>query len=456
MKKISLPALLLLTAIFFFNSACKKFLDEKSDSRLAIPGKLSDLMAILDNIDINNYALTLANTGTDEYYLTVDDWNTLDDLNKKGHIWDPATEDVDDWKTAYQTIFYANTVLDQLINVEAGAHQDQWNKIRSHALFFRAYAFYSLAQLYAPQYDPATASTDLGIPLRIGSDFNKATTRPSVQATYDRIILDLDSALLLAPADLLPTTKENKTRPGKPAMYALLARTYLQMGNYTLARDNSEKSLQLYSPLVNFEQLPTLMDFNPFQDFSVPEVIFYTNTFSAVNLYDWMAKVDTNLYKSYQEGDLRKVAYFEEMVPGSQAFEGSYNGAYRLFNGLATDEMYLVSAEANARLGNVQPALDRLNTLLMNRWASASFVPVSETNPELLLKIILEERRKELLNRGTRWADLRRLNKDPQFAVTLQRTMEGQSYELMPNDLRYTILIPQQVIQLSNIPQNPR
>jgi len=68
----------------------------------------------------------------------------------------------------------------------------------------------------------------------------------------------------------------------------------------------------------------------------------------------------------------------------------------------------------------------------------------------------LKERRKELLFRGLRWTDLRRLNLDPRFAVTLARNVSGQIYSLPPEDPRYAWPIPDDEIQASGIPQNPR
>jgi len=69
---------------------------------------------------------------------------------------------------------------------------------------------------------------------------------------------------------------------------------------------------------------------------------------------------------------------------------------------------------------------------------------------------ILVERRKELVLRNVRWFDLRRLNKDPRLAKTLLRKLNGQVYQLPPNDPRYTQYIPQSVIDLSGIEQNIR
>ncbi|UZJ65622.1 RagB/SusD family nutrient uptake outer membrane protein [Sphingobacterium sp. KU25419] len=74
---------------------------------------------------------------------------------------------------------------------------------------------------------------------------------------------------------------------------------------------------------------------------------------------------------------------------------------------------------------------------------------------ELLSSIILE-RRKELFFRGTRWADLRRLNKENHFAVDLVRIVDGKRHILKPNTSRYLWPIPNNVVELSDVFQNPR
>jgi hypothetical protein len=71
------------------------------------------------------------------------------------------------------------------------------------------------------------------------------------------------------------------------------------------------------------------------------------------------------------------------------------------------------------------------------------------------LNIILIERRKELLMRGLRWMDIKRLNKED-AGIVMKRTINGQTYTLLPNDLRYSFPIPEDVISLSGMQQNPR
>jgi hypothetical protein len=119
------------------------------------------------------------------------------------------------------------------------------------------------------------------------------------------------------------------------------------------------------------------------------------------------------------------------------------------------DEMYLVRAEAYARAGQVGPAMADLNKLLKSRWQNGSFVPFTAGDQQAALTLILAERRKELISRGTRWTDLRRLKDDPIFSVTPKRMLSGQAYTLLPSSPRYTLLIPASVINLSGMQQNP-
>ena len=50
---------------------------------------------------------------------------------------------------------------------------------------------------------------------------------------------------------------------------------------------------------------------------------------------------------------------------------------------------------------------------------------------EELLQMILNERRKELVGRGIRWSDLKRLKVEGRFDKVLQRHLNGKEYRLL-------------------------
>ena len=120
--------------------------------------------------------------------------------------------------------------------------------------------------------------------------------------------------------------------------------------------------------------------------------------------------------------------------------------------------MFLIRAECKARGVNGNPgdkdaALVDLNTLLSKRY-DASFVQVDAANATDALNRILLERRKELLMRGLRWIDIKRLNKEG-ANIEVKRIISGQTYILQPNANYYALPLPTDIINLTGIPQNP-
>src|SRR6185312_8637460 len=115
------------------------------------------------------------------------------------------------------------------------------------ALFFRAYYFGQLAWVYAKAYDKSTAGKDLGIALRLTSDFNVTSTRATVEETYQKIVADAQESVMY-----LPELPEHPYRPSKAAAYGLLARTYLSMRQYDSAFRYADLCLGLQNSLLNY------------------------------------------------------------------------------------------------------------------------------------------------------------------------------------------------------------
>src|SRR5690606_704360 len=112
---------------------------------------------------------------------------------------------------------------------------------------------------------------------------------------------------------------------------------------------------------------------------------------------------------------------------------GSYQPIGSWFGGLAVDEVLLIKAECHTRLGDLPNALIQLNRLLSHRINRHVFEPLELSDSQDILNRVIAERKKELVFRGLRWSDLRRLNQEPQFAVTMQRIIDGKRHELQPN-----------------------
>jgi len=444
-------ALLLLFSTVLLNQSCKKYLDAKSDKALVVPSSLQDLQAIIDYYSrVNDYDAGAGVLSADDYYLTTTDYNSLRDETyrniytwNKDHLFQTG---INDWSYTYDNIYRANLVLDNMSAMtRTTANATDWDNLKGQALFLRAKSFLKTAFIWSVTYDSATANTDLGIPLRLNSDFNILSVRSSVQQTYNKIIQDLKEAI-----PLLPNTPLHVERSSKSSVYALLARTYLSMGEYDSCLKYADACLQITNILLDYNTLTASATY-PIKKFNVE--VMMNNQLNPV--FSPIKKVDSALYSFYNTNDLRKIVLFKSNGDGTYSFKGSYLGSSALFGGIATDEVYLMRAECYARIGNITLAMNDLNTLLMKRWKAGTFVSLTATTPKDALALILKERRKELILRDTRWMDIKRLNKEG-ANIILTRAVNGVTYTLPPNDLRYALAIPEDVIALSGMQQNLR
>ena len=117
--------------------------------------------------------------------------------------------------------------------------------------------------------------------------------------------------------------------------------------------------------------------------------------------------------------------------------------------GMRTAEVYLILAEANARLNDLSGAVKVLNLLREKRIkGSEAVLPEPATQREMMQEII-NERRKELLFGFSRFWDLKRFNTEADYAKTITRTfplvttdVKQKTYTLKPDSRLYIIPFP--------------
>jgi len=435
--------------------SCSKYLDVKPDKKLVVPTSVQDIEALLNNTRIFNIAYPgMGEVASGDFYLLPQDWKALSSPSvRNSYIWgeDIFNEnDRNEWSVSYIKVYNCNVILDAIDEGRIkNGKGDEIKHFKGAALFFRAFTFYNLLQLFANAWDGQAVSNDLGIPLRLNSDLNIPTTRASLAESYRRVVEDAKLAL-----ELVPENVKIKTLPNKTVVNAFLARVFLNIGNYKDALFYAEQAIANNNQLLDFNDLDVSRRF-PFSRFN-SEVLFYSLINTHSNLYPPTIKVDSLLFNSYHENDLRKSLYYQKNVDGSHSFRGSFDESEIFFTGFTVGELYLIGAEANARLGQELIAAEYLNTLLKNRFLMGTFTKYNFSSSQEALDAVLQERRKELVFRGIRWSDLKRLNKEGKYTTTLRRFIDGVVYELPPNDFRYNFLIPKDVIAQTGIPQNTR
>lgn len=445
--------------ILLFCQCSKEFLEASPSSNLITPTELTVMEGLVYNHTLMAETPVIGEQSSDDYYMTDGFYDILPPMEKNIYTWQAdifeGRRNIPDWNIPYAQVYNCNIVLKGLTDVEQDpVIQQKYYSIKGAALFLRSFAFYNLAQLFAVAYDKSTAGNTLGIALPLVPDIDQPFYQRSLQDCYQQITKDLNEAARL----LLPDLDHNERyKPNRMAAYALLARVYLSMNDYAKAGAAADSCLKYYNKLLDFNTL----DFS--YKYPVPESnaeVLYQSWLNSSNLVIVGRKIKDcmiapALYNSYDSTDLRKEAFFLEKPDGTSYFKCNYTGKSFAFSGLAVDEVFLIAAESQAWQGNVEVAMQYLNTLLKNRIVKKLFAPLQASSKNEALQIIRKERRKELVFRGLRWTDLRRLNME-EAHIELSRTIGNEHYELLPNSKRYVFPIPDDALEGSNIIQNER
>lgn len=444
---------IIILSVLLLNLSCSKFLDEKPDHKLSTISTIEDCQALMDRrLYVNGRGSGALEAASDNYFFNLDYWGNLVEEQKNLYLWQPADNYRDynftgnDWSFCFDNIFRANSVIEALSNIKR--ESNEYDNVKGQAYFLRANNYLQATWTWCLAYNKSTARESLGLPLRLDPDFNKKVPRSNLEDTYKQIIEDTRIAI-----NHLPDVPKHVYRASKPAAYALMARIFLSMNQYDSSYKYSELCLASRSELLNFNDgndVDLHADF-PFKNFN-QEVIYEFYIYDYL-IYNDVSFIDTNLVNLYAENDLRKQAYFSAMGPYHR-FKGSYNDDAN-FGGLTTAEALLVKAESAARLGDLSVALEAINSLRKNRIADSLYLPLELTSQSALIDTILLERRKELVMRGLRFMDIKRLN-ELGHNISLTRKVDGIEYKLPAGDKRFALPIPDEVISLSGIDQNPR
>lgn len=438
---------ILIVAVF---SCCTKFLDVKPTAKISSPDSYEDIELLLDAyFTFNSRSPNGAELASDNFYVSLADLNAAIERERSCYLWEANDNIGPFWSAPYSAIFTANMIIDEVDKIVPRDAQ-RAHVLKSKALFYRAFHYFTLSQLFCPAYGSAAEKQRFGLPLKKTADVQEAVERSTVSETYEFILDDLKVAL-----NGLGKREDRPFQGSIPAAYGMLARVYLSMGKYEDAGKYADSCLRVYDELMDYNTIDLNQNI-PFAQFN-KEVIFDAQAIAAVLLERSRGRVVSELLDQYDPADLRKKAFFVSNKDGSYAFKGNYTGLDNgtLFIGLATDELFLIRAECHARAGRIQEALRDLNSLLSNRYVKSNFVPVSIDQSEELVERILEERRKQLLCRAIRWSDLRRLNLEQGREKILTRKMDDKEYTLLPNSDRYLFQIYRESILYGGYEQNP-
>jgi len=363
----------------------------------------------------------------------------------------------------YRVIYSANLVLANIDKADNLA-----DNLEGEALALRSLAFFDALRVYSEFPARSGADATLGLPYVTEPNALILPARETVGSNYANLITDLTTAATKISSD------NGEGRLNKAAVYALLSRVYLYMGdwaNTNTAADNAIASSN--TPIASITNFPFV-----WKDANREGILFlvrntsldgisvgvpYSQTGPTGTKSEYV--IDYDFYQMYSATDVRKGAYIFTSV-----FEGNtYNNINKYLGRLSGDanvvdmkvlrmaEVYLNKAEALAELSQDGPALAALDVVRSNRYSS--FTSPNESGNSLK-DAIKKERRLELAFEGHRFFDLKRWSQ-PVLRSNFGEFSDGSGtpaiFQNLPaDDYRFQLPIPQFEINANaNVEQNP-
>lgn len=492
MKKIYKIKIGLLIFLGLFVASCEDYLSEIPDNRTEIdsPDKISELLVIA--YPESNY-MDFAETMSDN----VSDKNRAlpTELNLANYNWEDI--DIDDldyrvgyWNACYKAIAQANQAL---ASIEELGNLDELAPQKGEALLARAYSHFMLVNFWAKHYDPATASTDKGIPYVIKPEetFLETYTRSSVEEVYNFIEEDLMEGLKLVTNEY----QEPKFHFTPEAGYAFATRFYLYKAEW--ANVIKYSSNVITNPQV---QLRDYLGTYAALEYSQRTALYASETEQANLLIVSANSLYSRIFASNNFGLSNEIAnelFFSGNILGK-------NWAYDVFGGegfnnlpkfaeffrvtnvsagignpyvglvlFTTDEVLLNRAEAYAMQNNYEAALQDINTFYSLRTenydvntdalekqnlldiypeALSEYTPfyALDSDQASFVKAIAELKRREFYHEGMRWFDVRRFDLE-----VVHNRIGRDDLILVKGDNRRELQIPKFALE-RGLEQNPR
>jgi hypothetical protein len=305
----------------------------------------------------------------------------------------------------YQIINAANTVIE---NISKVTDPEKQKTMAAEAIFLRSLAYFDLVRFFAKPYESGQLNSQLGVVIRPAAiyDFSVdlSKERSSVEEVYTLVI----SGLTQAYSDL---PEENSFYADKYSAAALLARVYLQQGNYVAARaaandviENSSHSLSnKYADVFNH-------DSDQSEDIFAIQITKQTGDNQATNHYasednggrGGDIEIRSNYLSKFTDPNDERRNFNYLNPANNRILTNKFKNQFGDVGIIRLAEMYLIRAETNFRLGTIigDLPLNDINTIRTRALAS-SFLTLN-------LNTILRERELELGMEGFSIHDIKR------------------------------------------------
>jgi len=327
------------------------------------------------------------------------------------------------WRYYYRVIRSTNLVIKSLGGNDIVPESISGKHSLGQAKALRAYAYFYLTQMYAPEFN-ASATV---LPLYRDAD-DPIKAQATMEEVYASMIDDLSSAITL----LDGFDRTSKTSINVDVAKGLLAYVYASKDDSAsnlLAKSLADQVIASGYPLMTSNEVV-----GGFSELSTPGWIwgFDITLANGLDLISWWGQmdvftysyqwagdkkaIDAGLYSKIRANDIRKTQFDEDN--GLQGRNKFYNAGREIggqrnieddYIYMRVAEMYLLSAEMAAKEGQDGEAKTRLNQLLSQRFSDpADYVYVDGLSGNALLNEVILQTRIELWAEGKSYLSMKR------------------------------------------------
>lgn len=468
-------------------SGCKDYLEQPVDQRAQIDNveKVSELLvSAYPQADYATFTEALSDLAQDKGTgpVVVDVINTnpyfFEDVQSK----EQGSPDFY-WNACYAAIAAANHALEAINNAP---NPEDYSAQKGEALLARAYSHFMLVTLFAKVYDPASASSDPGIPYVTKPEkvVLAQYERKTVAYVYEQIQQDINTGMPLLDNNAYRIPKYHFNTA---AAHAFAARFYLFKRDYVNVIDQANKVfpggiiesnlrdwVNVYSNLTANEGLALYTQAIENSNLLLVETESLWARNYARYRYGMSTPIVNYLFRDpnvtganwifplYTQGDNNwLILKFREHFVRSDV-NANIGFPYTIFPLFTAEEVLFNRAEAYLALNYLAQAKDDLNLYASKRIEGYDPNIHTITDQKVrafyntndlqigLLNTLLDFKAAEFAQEGMRWFDILRHN-----LTVVHPTAEGEVLLLPPGDLRRVIQIPQEAV-LAGIELNPR
>lgn len=350
----------------------------------------------------------------------------------------------------YQGIAHWNLIIEDA-NKLTECTEQQRAQLKAQAKVLRAMDYFHLTNYFADQYTAGNAKTALTVPLVESANIESSSPQVTQEKMYEFILSNLTEESI----EQLPDKGETVFHPTKGAGYGMLARVSLQMGNYENALKYAQKALDINGSLYDWRpyyiENKAQYENNEYAT-SYPAVVLnspenYVFAFSGQLSYQTGTQnIPVDRAAAFDQKDLRLRTRWKFYPDQAGDYYKAIRRDYFNAGGISTPEMYYIKAECLARKNQIQEAMNIVNQIREKRFLEEDYTPLNASSISEAIGHIIQEKANEYLQSSIPFWDMRRLNKDSQYAHNLTKTADGQTYTLKPDSHLWIMPFPEKVM----------